>query len=148
MRGALVACLLASALLSGCTGGDGGNEGPGEGGSGTTGPATSSTTTPAGNGTLAQFGCTIQVGLTGNANLNNGTGGCILTRGLARDGTLQEIDPASGCVGWYDTTPGDASTEGVAAAGSSYPKGTALGVYCDATATPGARSTASVMYGS
>ena len=137
MRTLLVAALLSCALLAGCMEQDSSPT--------TTAPTTSATTTTAGNGTLASYSCSITVGLSGNANLDNGTGGCIFTSATPSAGVVLELKPASGCTGWYDTTPGDTQTEGTTSAGNDYPEGTAFGVYCGPTASPGASSSMSIV---
>jgi len=137
VRNALALATLACLVISGCSSRDDGTTGTPADGMTVTSVPTTTTVPVTVNQTLA---CTTQAGLTGNANLNDGVGGCIMSDGVGSNTTVMALRLAAGCVSWYDTTPGDSTTEGEALVGHEYPKGTTFGVYCDATMAPNSES--------
>lgn len=153
MRSLTVLTLASALLFSGCMGGSDGTSTSGSGdGAMTTGPATTgaattgmgTTTGGAAMGNVTTLRCTTQAGASGNAQVTDNVGGCIMvgsTKGIV---VAKAFHPATGCTPWFDTTPGDKKTEGQPVVDTEYPKGTAFGVYCDATMPPNSESTMDV----
>ncbi|MHB8634635.1 MAG: hypothetical protein ACYDBQ_11860 [Thermoplasmatota archaeon] len=138
-------CLLATLVLAGCSSSP--HSTPPATSSNPGAPTSSPGGAPTGNATDEPLKCVTQVGATGNANVNDGVGGCVLSPGISSPGTVLSMKLATGCTSWYDATPGDHMTDGAAKVGGNYTKGTSFGVYCDASMPPNSESDMVIHHG-